>query len=126
MSTIDRIGTEAFEGERLLRPGRRAVVFAADWCPFCREFLPRFAPLGTDDARPLFADLSDLDSPLWDRFHVDVVPTVIVFQDGIAVARVDGVSGEGIDSAGLERIRSSLAGAPARSGPSPRAPRGKR
>jgi thiol-disulfide isomerase/thioredoxin len=45
LSVLERVGDEAFEADRLRRPGRVAVAFLADWCPFCRAFLPAFERL---------------------------------------------------------------------------------
>src|SRR5215469_16684576 len=73
---MDRLGPADFEGERLLRAGRWAVCFAAEWCGFCDEFLPRFGRLASTPGLSLaIGDLTDLASPLWDRFRIDVVPT---------------------------------------------------
>lgn len=116
MTGIEKVGTEAFSGERLDRPGIWAVAFLADWCPFCEQFAPAFASLRVRTVRLLVADLTDVDSPLWDRFRIEVVPTVVVFRDGVATARYDGRAGEGIDPDQLHRLEESL-GAGERSAP---------
>ena len=102
---IERIGPSAFHGDRLRQKGTVAVAFLADWCPFCRSFEPEFARLaGVKGLRLYVADLTDLDSPLWDTFAVEVVPTVVVFDEGAAVHRADGVAGAGLGSSDLEAI----------------------
>lgn len=106
----ERVGAEAFEGERLLRAGVVPVVFLADWCPYCEQFLPELARLDRPGVAALVADLTDLESPLWDRFRVEVVPTVVVFRDGVAAERVDGIRSVGIRSEDLEPLLSSLRG----------------
>ncbi|HTP53664.1 MAG TPA: thioredoxin family protein [Thermoplasmata archaeon] len=108
MSGVPRIGPEAFDGARLGRPGVWAVEFLADWCPYCRDFAPRFEALGAMGANLLAVDLSDLGSPLWERFGIDIVPTVLVFQDGAIVVRADGVPMEGLGPSDLAAIRAAL------------------
>ncbi len=103
---LPRVGPEAFEGRRLRSRGTVAVAFLADWCPFCRDFEPGFAALAPTPGLGLeVADLTSLESPLWERFEVDIVPTVVVFADGEAVFRADGVAGEGLGPEALEGVR---------------------
>jgi thioredoxin 2 len=102
---MERVGAEAFAGDRLDRAGTWAVAFVADWCPFCDEFLPPYSarkpPAGV---RLALADLTDVESPLWDRFHVDVIPTVLIFAEGREIARMDGVLGVGIGDTELDAL----------------------
>ncbi|HXW67667.1 MAG TPA: thioredoxin family protein [Thermoplasmata archaeon] len=109
MTDVERLGRSAFEGERLQRPGTWAVAFLADWCPFCRSFGPEFEGLGGPGAHRLaIADISEVDDPRWETFHIDVVPTVIVFRDGASTARRDGVLGRGLADADLAALRAEL------------------
>ncbi|HTW40223.1 MAG TPA: thioredoxin family protein [Thermoplasmata archaeon] len=107
---LERLGGEAFDGERFRRPGLWAVVFLADWCPFCRAFAPTFESLGgRGSARVAMADATDESSPLWEQFSIDVVPTVIVFRDGTPVLRRDGRLGRGLGDADVAAIRAAMA-----------------
>src|SRR5271156_5873137 len=108
MGRITSVGPEAFDGDRLDRGGHWAVAFFAEWCPYCHEFVPRFESLGTLRGDLLVADVTDLESPLWDRFRIDIVPTVMVFRDGAVVARADGVSMRGLGDAELRAVRAAL------------------
>ncbi len=85
-----------------------AVAFLAEWCGFCRRFAPQFAQLVVPSAHFAVADLSNEENPLWERFGVEAVPTVLVFRDGALVLRADGRLGEGLDRTDLERIRAAL------------------
>lgn len=72
-----------------LPEGRVAVMFSADWCGYCHRFMPHYKRL----REAWVVDVSDEDDPLWDIHRLRVVPTVIVFQDGVEVKRWQGVLG---------------------------------
>jgi thioredoxin 1 len=114
---VERVTAAAFDGRRLRRAGVIVVAFLADWCPFCRAFRPEFGRLapGPEDYGLLVADVTSMESPLWEAFDLEVVPTVVVFRDGKVVGRRDGVAGVGLGSADLEAIanlaRAAAAGA---------------
>jgi len=109
---LTRVGPEAFQGEQLRQGGVAIVAFLADWCPFCRSFETEFALLqGAGPWTLLVADLTLEESPLWERFRVEVVPTVLVFRDGSSVFRADGVRGEGLGKDDLARIEAAARGA---------------
>jgi len=78
----------------LRNKGTLAVLFVASWCPFCNLFYPVFQAVAekTGIARAR-VDISDDDNPVWEVFSVEVVPTVIIFKEGKAVFRRDGVLG---------------------------------
>ncbi|MGI0071057.1 MAG: thioredoxin family protein [Thermoplasmata archaeon] len=106
---MERFGPGAFDGQRLRRPGTCGVAFLADWCPFCRSFGPEFERLaGTGPFELAEADLTDEESPLWERFGIGVVPTVLVFRDGEMTFRRDGRLGRGLEPADLDALRAAL------------------
>ena len=90
--------------------GRKVVVlFHATWCPFCRAFVPVFRRFAEGGAyEPLEVVLDDEEDPRWTRFSIDVVPTVIFFDDGTVTQRIDGRAGVGIEEPtfrkALERV----------------------
>lgn len=103
---MEKLRDEAFRKDRLQRSGTWLVAFLADWCPFCQHFRPELSTLESEKGfRAAEGDLTSMSSPLWDEFHIDVVPTVVVFREGASVFRVDGVLGEGLPPGGLERAR---------------------
>lgn len=114
MSGVERVGAEAFDGERLRRPGTVVVGFLADWCPYCVRFAPQLQRLARRGASVLLADVSDEASPLWETFRIEIVPSVVVFHDGEPVARADGVAGLGLTP---EQVRSIRAATSARRPP---------
>ncbi len=106
---IERVGDEAFDGEHLRRGGIVVVGFLADWCPFCVRFLPDLDELARKGATVLHADVTDEESPLWDRFRVAIVPTLIVFHDGAEVYRRDGIPGVGLGRTDSELVLGEVA-----------------
>jgi hypothetical protein len=117
---MDRLGPGAFHGERLRRAGDWAVCFSADWCPFCRTFLRPFERLqGNVPFGLAIGDVTDLESPLWETFRIEIVPTLVAFRDGRIVWRRDGIAGVGLDSSDL----SDLARAWGSDGPRREAPK---
>ncbi|MCI4342774.1 MAG: thioredoxin family protein [Thermoplasmata archaeon] len=117
---MELLGPESFEGQRLLRPGTWVVNFSADWCPFCEQFLPTFASLeGTGEFQVAIGDLTDLESPLWDRFDLAVTPTLIAFREGMVVFRADGRRGIGLGQDAVRAARAALAPGSGRPSSSP-------
>jgi thioredoxin-like negative regulator of GroEL len=91
------------------------VAFLADWCPFCQAVRPALERAAEDDGwTALDADLTSEDAPLWDRFGIEVVPSVIVFRDGEPIFRVDGIRGVGLGRGALDAVRSVVRSALAR------------
>jgi len=87
-----------FDGTKLSKSGTIPVLFTASWCPYCRMFAPIFeSRLREERIEGALVDLSDLGNRLWDSFRVEIVPTVIVFKDGEAVLRKDGIPGVGLE-----------------------------
>jgi thioredoxin len=111
---MQQLSARDFDGDQLKASGEVAVCFLAGWCPFCRDFLPSFAALETGDRFELaIADISDESSPLWERFSIDIVPTIVAFRNGRSFWRKDGISGYGLDDKDLAALRSAFEEAPA-------------
>jgi hypothetical protein len=90
-SGLEVLGSADFEGERLRKPGLYVVTFGAEWCPWTRRFIPKFrAWTAGMKATPAIADITDMNSPLWDTFQIKITPTVVCFVDGSAVYRANG------------------------------------
>ena len=89
--------------------GTLAVLFVASWCPFCKLFYPVFQAVaektGIAWAR---MDISDNDNPVWEVFSVEVVPTVIIFKEGKAVFRRDGVLGRGLSEKAIDETMDQM------------------
>jgi thioredoxin-like negative regulator of GroEL len=77
---------------------RVLAVFISSWCPYCQSFSRTFnqniAPYKFDLI--LRVNMDDYDSPLWDEYDVEAVPTLILFEDGEIKDRLDAGSGVGV------------------------------
>ncbi len=78
--------------------GKVVALFHASWCPFCRSFLPYFEKHAgeNDDFSFLLVKIDDEANPLWAKYRIDVVPTVIFFDGRKVKARLDGTLGRGL------------------------------
>jgi thioredoxin-like negative regulator of GroEL len=109
---MEKLQADAFQEDRLLREGTWIVAFLADWCPFCQRFRPQFLAVeGGNRFQIAIGDVTSEESPLWEDFRVEVVPTVVVFREGRPVFRVEGVLGSGLPPGGLAAARSAALGA---------------
>ncbi len=114
---MDVLTLADFDGVRLRRDGVWVVNFTADWCGFSRRFLPAFERFAQGVRyRTAIGDLSDVDSGLWERFDIDVSPTLVVFSAGRPVFRRNGRLGYGLDDSDLNAVGAAAAAAAA-SGP---------
>jgi len=83
------------------------VLFYASWCPFCRSFLPIFDKEAQMNVRGKFlrVRMDDEANPIWGKYDIEVVPTVILFKAEKIWRRLDGVLGAGLRE---EQLRSVL------------------
>ena len=83
-------------------------MFYADWCPFCRKFKPIFETSANSPAntqRKFYeSNIDDDDNPLWERFSINAVPTIIAFEKGKIISRRDAKMGIGLVKSDLDSI----------------------
>ncbi|MBI5542962.1 MAG: thioredoxin family protein [Deltaproteobacteria bacterium] len=80
-----------------------AVLFHATWCPFCRSFRSIFEDTMVKASHEAAeAVIDDEDNPLWTQHRIGIVPTVLFFEDGKVVSRVDGRPGMGLQKGDLD------------------------
>jgi thiol-disulfide isomerase/thioredoxin len=75
---------------------RVVVLFYASWCPFSQRFLPVFERYAKDKTRTCLRVVTDDKASLCEKYSVDVVPTVLLFEKGKVSKRLDGVPGAGL------------------------------
>jgi thiol-disulfide isomerase/thioredoxin len=78
---------------------RVLALFSSSWCPFCQKFAKIFDMYVNSCKADLFVHvrMDDYNSPLWDEYNVDAVPTLIFFEDGAIKSRLDAGSGVGLE-----------------------------
>jgi thiol-disulfide isomerase/thioredoxin len=75
------------------------VLFEMTGCPYCRAFETRFLDFAVgrlDDLHFLKVKLDDPGNPLWAKYKLIAVPTVIAFSRGETVARADSILAFGL------------------------------
>jgi len=94
-----------FELEDVLRDKSRVfVLFYASWCPFSQRFLPVFEK--QEKANPQICMRVKIDdkAKLREKYEVDVVPTVLLFESGTVTKRLDGEPGAGLNEKQLKSL----------------------
>ena len=90
--------------EDTLKANERAIaLFYASWCPFCVDFLPVFQKC-TKSEDLGFLIVQDDQETLGHRYAVEVVPTVLFFQNGKVAKRLDGTLGVGLNEKQLTKF----------------------
>lgn len=91
--------------EDILKTRKRAfVLFYASWCPFCRAFLPIYDKYYENQPETFLRVMIDDKEELMDRYSVEIVPTVLFFDDGRLKRRCDGEAGIGLNEERLKDI----------------------
>ena len=81
--------------------------FYADWCPFCKRFQPVFES-AKSKYKKIQLKLNEDENPMWDRFAISAVPTVIAFDGNKIVARKDARMGIGLDKSDIDSLLKEL------------------
>jgi CDGSH-type Zn-finger protein len=83
------------------------VLFYASWCSFCRAFLPIYDRYFEEQPETFLRVMIDDREELMDRYSVEIVPTVIFFENGKIKRRCDGEAGVGLNEKHLIDIINS-------------------
>ncbi|HOG12833.1 MAG: thioredoxin family protein [Smithellaceae bacterium] len=81
--------------QALLADDRVIAMVYATWCPFCRKVLPVFEKWALKEKRRLLL-VADDDERAADVYDIDIFPTLILFEKGRIVKRLDGRPGVGL------------------------------
>lgn len=87
---------------------RALVLFDADWCPFARRFRPLFEAAEPDAIVPLVRAALSPSDRRWSEFGIDVVPTLVYYEHGEELERIDGVEGIGLSRADLDEMMETI------------------
>jgi thiol-disulfide isomerase/thioredoxin len=90
--------------EALKCKSRVFVLFYAFWCPFSQRFLPVFEKYAREKPENCLHVKMDDKAKLCEKYSVDVVPTVLLFEKGKVTKRLDGARGVGLDEKQLKKL----------------------
>ncbi len=94
---ILQLSDNTFDEEVGLADEPIVVDFWAEWCGPCRQLTPVLDQVATEMAGKLrVAKLNVDDNPkVTQRFEVMSIPTLILFKNGVATARITGAKSKG-------------------------------
>lgn len=101
---MSKIHVEYDLEEALRNKGRAFVLFYASWCPFSQRFLPIFEKYARENPENCLRVKTDDKAKLCERYSVDVVPTVLLFEKGKVIKRLDGARGVGLNAKQLKKL----------------------
>jgi len=80
------------------------ILFYAEWCPFSQRFLPIFEKCVKDADHQCYRMKIDEYPHLCNRYAVEVYPTIIFFEKGKPVERLDGTHGVGLNERQFQEL----------------------
>jgi len=93
-----------FELENIVKKKPKVLVlFYASWCPFSQRFLPIFQRVAESNHDCLRV-VTDDKASLCEKYSVDIVPTVLLFERGSVTKRLDGEPGAGLNETKLKKL----------------------
>jgi len=95
----------------LSKDKKTMVLFEMTACPFCLMFQSRFLDFVAACSRDydfLRVKLDDHRNPLWKKYEIKAVPTVILFSEGQIIARADSILALGLSKKKWAEFRSGL------------------
>jgi len=105
---MEHVLPEEFDSKVLGNNKKTLVLFYADWCPYCANFKPTFEEINSEKIQKKAALVNEDENPLWDRFNIQAIPTMIAFQNGTILARRDAKKGIGLTRNDMESIVKEL------------------
>ncbi len=99
---------EEFDAKVLSSNKKTLVLFYASWCPYCANFKPTFESSKTDSMNKIGALVDEDENPLWDRFNIQAVPTMIAFENGKIIARRDAKKHVGLTKSDMDSLVKEL------------------
>ncbi len=105
---MEHVKPEEFDS-KVLGNKKTVVLFYATWCPYCTNFKPTFESAKIETANKVGSIIDEDENPLWDRFNIQAVPTMIVFQDDKIISRRDARKSVGLTKSDMDSIVAELA-----------------
>lgn len=106
---MEHVKPEEFDSKVLGNNKKTVVLFYATWCPYCANFKPTFESAKIETANKMESIIDEDENPLWDRFNIQAVPTMIVFQNGKIISRRDAKKHVGLTKSDMDSMVTELA-----------------
>ena len=106
---MEHVTPKEFDSKVLNNNQKTLVLFYASWCPYCSNFKPIFEAANSNSAKKMAALVDEDENPLWDRFNIQVVPTIIAFENGKIITRRDAKKHVGLTEGDIDSIIKQLA-----------------
>ncbi len=105
---MEHVKPEEFDLKILNNKDKTLVLFYASWCPYCANFKPTFESANVERVKKMGALVDEDENPLWDRFNIQAVPTMIAFENGKIIGRRDAKKHIGLTKSDMESITKEL------------------
>jgi thioredoxin 1 len=105
---MEHVSPEEFDSKVLNNKEKILVLFYASWCQYCANFKPIFEAAKPDNAKKMASIIDEDENPLWDRFNIQAVPTMIVFENGKIITRRDAKKHVGLRKEDMDSIIKQL------------------
>lgn len=106
---MEHVTPEEFDPKVLNNNQKTLVLFYASWCPYCANFKPIFEAADLNNSKKIATLIDEDENPLWDRFNIQAVPTMIAFENGKTVTRRDVKKHVGLTKGYMDSIIKELA-----------------
>jgi thioredoxin-like negative regulator of GroEL len=80
----------------LARSSRVVALVYVTWCPYCRKALPAFEKQNMEGTGSMLL-VADDEENVADLYGIDVFPTLLLFEKGMIVKRLDARPGLGLN-----------------------------
>lgn len=105
---MEHVTSDDFDSKVLKSDQKIMVLFYATWCPYCSNFKPTFESSKIDSIKQMSSIIDEDENPLWDRFNIQAVPTIIAFQNGKIISRKDSKKNIGLTKSDMDSIITEL------------------
>ncbi len=101
---MEHVTPEEFDSKVLNNGQKTLVLFYASWCPYCSDFKPTFEAANTNAVKKMATLVDEDENPLWERFDIQSVPTMIAFEKNKIITRRDAKKHVGLTKSDMESI----------------------
>ena len=90
--------------ETLKTKAKFVALFYASWCPFSRKFLPIYEKCTANNPNPCIRVMIDDKEDLCEKYSIQFYPTVLLFENGKVIKRLDAEPGAGLSEKQLKNL----------------------